>query len=116
MPGERRIEKLNILIREELSKIIDRDMEFPEGTIATLTRVAISPDRHYATVFFTVYGNKRREVLEMLSKNVYNIQQALNRRIKMRPVPRIHFTVDELEERRESVEKSLSDLKKKHEI
>lgn len=115
MPSDRRREKLNNLIREELSKILDREFEFPSETMLTLTRVDMSPDGHYATVFFTVF-RKEKETLDILEKNVYTTQQMLNRRMRVRPVPKIRFAIDEQEMNRESIEKSLSDLKKKGEI
>jgi ribosome-binding factor A len=113
---ERRIEKLNILLREELAKIIARDVDLPEETMVTITRVQISPDVKYAAVFVSVLGRSPREALEILSKSMYNTQHLLIRRLKMRPVPKIHFEVDKEELHREKVEKSLSNLKKKGEI
>lgn len=115
MASERRLEKLNILLREELSRIIARDIDAGE-TLITITRVETSPDVKYATIFISVLGKHPLEALEILSKDVYNIQHLLTRRLKMRPIPRIHFKIDEEEFRREKVEKSLSDLKKKGEI
>lgn len=116
MASERRLEKLNNLVKEELSKIIVRDLDFPDDTLITITHVILSPDVKYAAVFVSVLGKSPKEALEILSKNVYNIQHLLTRRLKMRPVPKIHFEVDEEELRREKVEKSLSKLKKKGEI
>ena len=116
MASERRIEKLNIFFKDELSKILDRDVEFSPGTLATITRVRTSSDAHYATVYVSILGADPRNALEILKKNVYALQQALNRKVNMRPVPRIRFAVDEEEERRESVEKSISDLKRKGEL
>ena len=116
MPSILRIEKLNILLKEELSKILDREIELPEDHLATITRVSVSPDAHYAAVFVSILGPHPKTALGNLSKNVYNVQQTLNRKVRMRPVPKIHFEIDEEEKRRESVEKSLADLKKKGEI
>lgn len=116
MASERRLEKLNILLKEELSKIIARDVDFLEETLVTITRVDISPDVKYAAVFVSVLGRNPKEALEILSKNVYNIQHLLIRRLKMRPVPKIHFGLDKEEFQREKVEKSLSKLKKTEEI
>jgi ribosome-binding factor A len=116
MASERRLEKLNILLKEELSKIIARDVELPGETMITITRVVISTDVKYAAVFLSILGENPKEALEILSKSVYNLQHLLTRRLKMRPVPKIHFKIDEEEFRREKVEKSLSDLKKKGEI
>ena len=116
MASERRIEQLNILLKEELSKIIARDIDLPGETMVTITRVDISPDVKYAAIFLSILGENPKEALEILSKSVYNLQHLLVRRLRMRPVPKIHFEIDEEEFRREKVEKSLSNLKKKGEI
>ena len=111
MPSPRRIEKLNLLLQEEVAKILDREVEVPEGTMLTVTRVGISSDGHYAAVFVSLLGTSPKKALENIKKNVYTVQQALNRRVKMRPVPKIHFEVDEGEFQREKVERSLAKLK-----
>ena len=116
MATERRIEQISILLKEELSKIIDREIEFPGETLVTVIRVEISPDKHYAAVLVSLLGEQPRKALEILQKNVYNIQKLLNRKVRMRPVPKIHFGLDREELKREGVEKSLADLKKKGEI
>lgn len=116
MPTLRRLEKLNALLAEELSKIIDRELEFPDDFLVTVTRVIISNDARYASAHVSVFGGEPAAALEILSKNVYTIQQILNKRLRMRPVPKIRFMVDEQELLREKVEKSLAELKRKKEI
>ncbi len=116
MPAVPRGEKLNMLMRDELGKIIDRQIDFPEGSLVTITRVHTSSDLRYATVFLSVMNADEQNVLEMLAKNVYDIQQQLNRKLRMRPVPKIRFAIDEEEVRREQVEQSLAQLKRKGEI
>ena len=115
-----------MLLRDELGKIIDREIEFPEGYLVTITHVVTSPDLRYATVFLSILNAdpNRADIttalsyraLEMLDKNVYPIQQHLNRKLRMRPVPRIRFAIDEEEVRRESVERSLAEIKQKGEL
>ena len=116
MPVVPRGEKLNMLLRDELGKIIDREIEFPEGSLVTITHVVASPDLRYATVLLSILNADLDRVLEMLDKNVYSIQQQLNRKLRMRPVPRIRFAVDEEEVRRESIERSLAEIKQKGEL
>ncbi|MDP3769686.1 MAG: 30S ribosome-binding factor RbfA [bacterium] len=116
MPKISRGEKLNMLLRDELGKIIDREIEFSENTLVTITRIVSSPDLRYATVFLSVLNGDEAEALEMLKKNVYHIQQQLNRALRMRPVPKIRFVIDEEELRRESVERSLAELKQKGDL
>lgn len=116
MPSPLRLEKLNNLLREEIAKILAREIEFPAETMVTVTRVLISPDGNYAAVYVSILGSRPKEALENLVKNVYNIQKRLNRSVKMRPVPKIRFEIDKEEFRREKVEKSLSKLKEKGEV
>ncbi len=112
MASELRIEKLKNLLREQVSGILDREVDFLADTIVTITKVSISPDVHYAVVFISILSKEPKNALEILQKNVYNIQQKLNRKVRMRPVPKIRFAIDEGEMEREKVEKSLAELKR----
>lgn len=116
MPKIKRGEKLNMLMRDELGKIIDRTLEFPEGALVTITRVHTSSDLRYATVFVSIFNMDNTNALEMLDKNVYHIQQQLNKALRMRPVPKIRFAIDEEEIRRETVERSLANIKREKSI
>lgn len=116
MASELRLQKLNELLKEEIAKIIEREVEFPEGILVTVTRVNISSDCYYASVLISILGEEVKGAMEILSKNVYHIQQILNRKVRMRPVPQIHFAMDEEELRRENVEKSLAELKRKGDL
>lgn len=110
-----RIERISQLLREEVTRITDREVEAPDGAMITITRVGVSPDALHATVFFSVLGAGPKDALAVLQKNIYHIQQMLNRRLRMRPVPKIRFAPDEEEARRERVEKFLAAVKKEQE-
>jgi ribosome-binding factor A len=111
MPSPRRREQLNVLFREQIAAIVDREVEFVEGAMVTFTRVELSPDGRYATAYISVLGGSAADALAMLEKNVYPVQQAVNRAVRMRPVPKIRFARDDGETRREKVEESLGALK-----
>ncbi len=111
----RRIERINQLVREEVTKIIDRELEFPEGALVTITRVAVSIDALHANVYFSALGVPAKDALAELEKNIYHIQQMVNRRLRMRPVPKIRFAPDVEEENRERVERSLAAAKQEEE-
>lgn len=103
----KRTEKVNMLIKEVVSGILFRAIQFPEGMLVTVTRVVTSPDIHYANVFLTVFSREAQdssEVMKILQKNIGAIQRQLNKALNMRPVPRIQFLIDEEEMRREKVE------------
>lgn len=116
MATGRRLEKINMLLQEELARVLDRESEFRDDALVTVTRVETSPDLHYAAVHVSIFEKEPNRTLEILGKNVYTIQQILNRRLRMRPVPKIRFEIDEGEMKREVVEKSLAELKKRGEV
>ena len=96
--------------------ILEREIEFPENILVTITNVITSHDMYYAEVLISILGKEIKEALEILSKNIYHIQQKLNKKLRIRPVPKIHFEIDTGEAKREEVESSLAELKKKKEI
>jgi len=105
----RRIEQVNDLLREELGKIIIRDIEFPAGSLVTITRAVTSPDLHYADIFVSIMpASREEEALELLATEVGKIQHALNRKLRMRPVPRIKFRVDREQKRVDRIESLLA--------
>lgn len=116
MPSDLRIQKVSNLLKEEIAKIIERDFDFPKNSLVTVTSIEISVDNYYAKVFISIISPHPARVLEILQKNVYIIQQMLNRSVRMRPVPKITFAIDRKELRRESVERSLSHLKQNKEL
>ena len=86
----KRLLRINSLIRDELSNILLREVEFPESVLATITRVEVSDDLFNVNVYISVIpDNKRERVFEILNKLVYFIQQKLNKRLRVRPIPKI---------------------------
>lgn len=87
-----RVEKVNQLIKKELSRIILREVDFPNNVLVTLTRVDTSPNLIETKVFLSTMPESRaQETLDILNKDIYRIQQALNKRLVMRPIPKIMF-------------------------
>ncbi|MBI3627669.1 MAG: 30S ribosome-binding factor RbfA [Candidatus Sungbacteria bacterium] len=105
----RRIEQVNDLIRAELGPIMDREMEFPVDSLVTITRVVTSADLHYADIFLSVMPvASEGDVLAVLEKEVGKLQHLLNKKLRMRPVPRIKFMIDVEQKRADRIEKLLS--------
>ena len=90
-----RILKINKLIKQELGKIILTDVDFPRDVILTITKVSTSADLRYADVFISVLPDEKAdEIKEMIEENIYFIQGKLNRKLFMKPLPRIKFVID----------------------
>lgn len=112
MAAARRIERAQTLIREVAAAVLARELALPEGVLVTVTRVAASDDLYYATVFVSVLGpdeSAEAAALDELRQVTGLVQRALNRKLRMRPVPRITFAIDQDEKRRERIEKLLSE-------
>lgn len=108
-----RIEKVNSLLEHEISKIIQREVAFPEGVLATLTHVEATGNLIEARVYISVLPEEKgSEVLEILNKEVYDIQQKINKKLNMRPIPKIIFVIDRKEAEAGKIEEILEQLKK----
>ncbi|MCD6442283.1 30S ribosome-binding factor RbfA [bacterium] len=87
-----RQKKVNELIRRELSKIIVREFEAPENSLVTITDVDTSPDLLSAKVSVSIFPiSQARKTFGSLHKMAGFFQRLLNRRLKMKLIPRIDF-------------------------
>jgi ribosome-binding factor A len=109
----KRIEKINSLIKRELSKIIEKEIEFPKNALVTLTRVITGEDLKETKVFFSCYPEEKfDEVLKILENEVHFIQRILNRKLFIKKVPKIKFAKEEKVLEAARIEEILEKLKK----
>lgn len=105
-----RQEKINSLLEQEIGEAILREMEFPQGILTTVLAVKTTEDNKEAKVIISVFPFEKSElVLQILNKNIYHLQQILNKKLRMRPVPKIFFRIDPSEEQVDKVEEALKD-------
>ncbi len=91
----RRHEKIESLIQQELSKIVAREVEFPSGTLVTISHVEVSSDDTMAKIGVSVIPTERtEEILSNMKKMQGWIQRLLNHKMNIRPMPRINFEAD----------------------
>jgi ribosome-binding factor A len=106
-----RIDRINELIKKNLAEIIQEEAEIPSGVFVTVTRVDTSRDLRYARVFLSVYPEKNfGKTIEMLEKKLYVLQGLLNKKLHMRPLPRIEFMADRTEAEADKIERILKML------
>ena len=87
-----RLEKVNSLIQQELGTIILKEIDVFPGILLTITRVECSNSLFQSKIFISVVPeDKFDEVLALLNRHIYDLQQMLNKKLKMRPVPKIEF-------------------------
>ena len=112
-----RISRVNHLIQQELSQIILRELDFPSDILITLTRVETSSNLFQTKIYISVLPeNETKRVFQALNQQIYELQQKLNQRLKMRPVPRIKFIEEKKTLEAGRIEEILEDLKKREKI
>jgi len=90
-----RLEKINSLLKKEVAQVILKEIEFKEFLVS-ITDADATPDLTQATLLITVMPEiKEKEALLTLKKNIYDIQQKINKKFKMKPVPKIRFEIDQ---------------------
>ncbi len=108
-----RIDKVNSLLEHEISKIISRDFNFP-GVLVTLTSVDTTPNLIEARVCVSIMPeDKNDKILKVLNKGVYSVQQKINKKLNMRPIPKIIFVKDEKIAYAAKIEKLLEKIKQR---
>jgi ribosome-binding factor A len=109
-----RILRVNQLIKRELSRIILKEIDFPKNLLATITRAETSIDLKEVKIYVSVMPETQiRRVLRVLETQVYGLQQKLNKRLKMRPSPRIRFCQEKETSQAGKIEEVLEGLKKR---
>lgn len=90
-----RIAKVNKLFKQEVGRIILEDVDFAVDMVVTVIKADVSADLHYADIYMSVMPQERiEEAMALLEENVYDIQQKINRKLFMKPVPKIRFRLD----------------------
>jgi len=108
----KRIPRVNALIKRELSQLLLREMEFPQDVLVTITRVETSPNLIESNVWVSVLPEEKlKGIMEILNKNIYFLQQKLNQRLKMRPLPKIKFLEERKTREAGKIEEILEQLK-----
>lgn len=90
-----RKERLNSVLRDELSKIIQKEIEFPAGVLATITEVDTAPDWSEAKVGVAVFpSDKSAETLKILNGQASHFYSLVFKKLKIYSVPKIKFVYD----------------------
>jgi ribosome-binding factor A len=107
-----RIDQINELIRVEFSRLVLSEIEFPLECLVTILRVETSPDLRHAKVWISVMPiSYAGTVLEILRRHVGRLQLLLNKRLSMKPLPRLAFAIDDTEHRASSIDALLDRIK-----
>ena len=92
----RRTDRVEDLIRAELSEIILREVADPRVRMVTVTDVSVSPDLTNAKVSVSMYGSEeeRADCLAGLRRASGFLRGHLGRRLTIRRTPELSFELD----------------------
>jgi ribosome-binding factor A len=106
--SQARAEKLSAAVQRDINEILLREFSFKPGIFITISRVDTSVDLRYTYLFLSIFPEKETQyVLKSLEREIYKIQGLLNKKLKMRPLPKIVFKLDTSEIEAEKIEKLL---------
>ncbi|MDY6917769.1 MAG: 30S ribosome-binding factor RbfA [Chloroflexota bacterium] len=98
----RRTERINDLIREQISELLHRQVKDPRlSCFLTVTRVNTSVDLRHAKVFVSVMGSEEEKKAAMAGLDSASgfLYRELRGRLSLRRMPELRFQLDRSMER-----------------
>ena len=98
MADRRRIERVNGLLRQEISGLIASQVNDPRlRGLITITQVRTASDLRTARVYVSVMGNEsvRQEALAGIQSSATYLRRELRNRVALRYVPFLRFVLDD---------------------
>ena len=93
-----RIERVNSLIRQEISELLQRQVKDPRlGNFVAVTDVSTSPDLRHAKIFVSCIGSEeeKQETLSVLVAASGFFRNELAKRLRLRHIPELNFQWDD---------------------
>jgi ribosome-binding factor A len=111
-----RLERVNELVREELSQIISREMKTPLQAMASITSVETTPDLKIAKIYVSMLGSEDdiQQTIGALRKAAGFLRHMLAERISLRYTPELFFERDDSIERGTRILGLLRQLESEH--
>ncbi len=94
--GQLRVEKLQELMKQEISQIILQELKDPRIGFVTVTQVAVTGDLREAKVYVSLMGNEKQveDCWKGLQSSLGYIRREIGQRIRLRFTPEISFALD----------------------
>lgn len=106
-----RLPKVNELIKKNIGEIIARKIDLKPGVFVTVAKVDTTPDLRYTRIFVSIFPEKEIDyAAKTLQKELYRLQGALNKKLVMKPLPKIEFKIDMTESKADEIEKLLKNI------
>ena len=111
----KRLERVNQLIKEEVSMLLQRELKDPRLGFVTVTEVDVTPDLKYAKVYVSVLGRDAQWAasFQALDSARGFVWSWLRRHLDLRVTPEITFRPDRSMEHAAHIQSLLAELRTK---
>ena len=112
MSNNLRIEKLQELIKQEMSKSILQEIKDPRIGFVTVTDVKLSKDLSVAKIFVSIMGSDEqiKDTLEGLKSALGFLRHEIAKKVRMKYTPKIYFALDTSQNYSEHIQKLLLEI------
>lgn len=95
--GQLRMERVQELMKQEISKIILEDVKDPRIGFVTVTRVHVTNDLRSARVFVSLLGSDEQmaDCWRGLNRSLGFIRREVGRRVRLRYTPELSLEIDD---------------------
>lgn len=106
-----RIIKINELIHSLMGELLEREVSFKQGALATIVRVDTAPNLRATKIYISAFPeNETQYVLKTLEHERGNLERALHSRMATRPLPKVRFELDTTNRGLDEIEKILKQI------
>ena len=111
----KRLERVNQLIKEEISLLLQQELKDPRLGFVTVTEVDVTPDLRHAKVYVSVLGPEEQwaSSLRALQSAKGFVWSWLRRNLDLRVTPEIVFRPDRSMEHAAHIQSLLADLRER---
>lgn len=113
-----RLTRINQLLRQEVAEQIFRLVNEPgfDAALITVTRVITSADLRHARVLISVRGSpeEQENALELIRKHRIELQNRINRDIKMKYTPQLLIELDQSIAKGDQVLSLIAEMEAEH--
>jgi len=109
----KRLERVNQLVKEEISLLLQRELKDPRLGFVTVTEVDVTPDLKHAKVYVSVLGPEERWIssLQALHSARGFVWSWLRRHLDLRVTPELDFRPDRSMEHAAHIQSLLAGLR-----
>lgn len=110
-----RMPKINSLINQELSQILNHKVDLPNNCLVTIINVDTSKDLKQAKVLISVLPHHNGpQILKKISKRSNEFRRLLKKKLSLKYIPQLRFQWDHTENEAQKIETILNQIEREN--